>query len=91
VGRSIIYNIVCAGSSTHVHKSFTNTHQHLPMYHTVRLGVMSKDHVNTQNGEVYGCVGQVRSQRGCSTYYPCIVVAPKSGDSRLHKQALFCV
>jgi len=58
-------------SSTDVHISPTNTHQHLPKYPTMRLSVLAKDNATTQSGEVQGCQGHVRSQRGCTTCHPC--------------------
>jgi len=71
-------NIISTGSSTEVHISPvntppTNTHQHLPTCHTMRLDVMKRDDVAPQSGAVDRCLnsGQVKCQRECSTWHQC--------------------
>jgi len=67
-------NTICTGKLTDVHLSptdisLTNTHQHLPVYHTMRVDVMSREDVTTQKGGVDRWLGQVPDQRGCSTWH----------------------
>ena len=49
--------------------SLTDTHQHLPAYHTMCVDMTTREDVTTQSGAVDGCLGQVQGQRWCSTWH----------------------
>jgi len=49
--------------------SLTDTHQHLPAYHTMCVDMTTREDVSTQSGAVDGCLGQVQGRRGCSTLH----------------------
>jgi len=39
--------------------SLTDTHQHLPVYHTMSVDMTTREDVTTQSSSVDGCLGQV--------------------------------